>query len=68
MESINLPLGQRTFSLEDFKLSPAQRAGICEGLTERQTFMVNRWMNIHDALNQGDFQTLRDYCDTDKFT
>ena len=68
MESINLPVGQRTFELEDFKLSPQQRAGICEGLTERQTFMVNRWMNIHDALNQGDFQTLRDYCDTDKFT
>lgn len=68
MESVNLPVGQRTFSLEDFKLSPEQRAEICQGLTERQTFMVNRWMDIHDCLNTGSLQTLRDYCDVEKFS
>ena len=30
------------FTEADFKLSPEKRAEICEGLTERQTFMVNQ--------------------------
>ena len=43
------------FTLDDFKLSPAKRAEITDGLTERQTFMVNQWMNLHDKLNVGDW-------------
>ena len=68
MKSGNLPAGQETFSLDDFTLSTEQRNEICNGLTERQSFMVNQWMNIHDQLNQGNFQALREYCDVDNFT
>lgn len=68
MHSSNLPIGQQEFTLEDFKLSPEKRAEICEGLTERQAFMTHQWMNIHDELNTGNFQALREYCATDKFT
>lgn len=68
MHSANLPAGQQEYTLDDFKLSPEKRAEICKGLTERQTFMVNQWMNIHDELNKGNFQALREYCDTSKFT
>jgi SnoaL-like polyketide cyclase len=43
------------FTLDDFKLAPAKRAEITDGLSERQTFMVNQWMNLHDKLNVGDW-------------
>ena len=50
MQSSNLPTGQQTFSLDDFNLTDADRARMCEGLTERQAFMANQWMNIHLSL------------------
>ena len=68
MKSGNLPAGQQEFTAEDFVLSPEKRAEICNGLTERQTFMVNQWMNIHVELNKGNFQALREYCDPEKMT
>ena len=68
MQSSNLPTGQQTFSLDDFNLTDADRARMCEGLTERQAFMANQWMNIHKELNKGNFQALREYCDTENFT
>lgn len=68
MRSSNLPHGQEEFTLEDFNLSSAKRADITKGLTERQAFMANQWMNIHVELNKGNFQALREYCDTSIFT
>ncbi|MFA7554678.1 MAG: ester cyclase [Spongiibacteraceae bacterium] len=68
MQSGNLPAGHQTFSLDDFNLSDADRAGMCEGLTDRQTFMANQWMNIHVELNKGNFKALHEYCDTENFT
>lgn len=56
------------FSLEDFKLSPEDRAKITDGLTERQTFMVNHWMNLHDVLNRGEFEKMDDFFDPEKMT
>ena len=56
------------FTLDDFKLSPEKRAEICDGLTERQTFMVNQWMDLHDKLNVGDWSGFDDYLDKEKMT
>jgi predicted ester cyclase len=68
MKSNNLPHGMENFTLDDFKLSKEKRAEITKGLTERQAFMVNQWMNVHDALNSGDFKALREFCDPEKMT
>ena len=68
MKSTNLPAGQQDYTMDDFKLSTEKRAEICSGLTERQTFMVNQWMKIHDQLNVGNFQALREFCDPEKMT
>ena len=56
------------FTEEDFKLSPEKRAEICEGLTERQTFMVNQWMDLHDKLNVGDWTGFDEFMDKSKMT
>tara|TARA_R110002110_G_scaffold3067_10_gene15655 strand:+ start:1778 stop:2308 length:531 start_codon:yes stop_codon:yes gene_type:complete len=56
------------FTLEDFKLAPEKRAEICDGLTERQTFMVNQWMDLHDKLNVGDWTGFDEFMDTEKMT
>lgn len=68
MHSGNLPAGKQDFTLDDFNLSAAERAEICNGLTERQTFMVNQWMNIHVELNKGNFAALHDFVNTEKMT
>ena len=56
------------FTLEDFKLSPAKRAEITDGLTERQTFMVTQWMDLHDKLNVGDWTGFDQFMDKSKMT
>ena len=47
--------GLPAFTEADFVLSPAKRAEITAGLTERQTFMVTQWMNLHEVINRGDW-------------
>ena len=56
------------FTIEDFKLSPEKRAEITDGLTERQTFMVNQWFNLHDKLNVGDWGGFEEFMDTKNMT
>lgn len=68
MKSNNLPAGQQEFSLDDFQLSAEKRAEICDGLSERQSFMVGQWMDIHVELNKGNFGALREFMDVEKFT
>jgi hypothetical protein len=68
MQSGNLPAGHKEFTLEDFNLTTEDRARITAGLTERQAFMANQWMNIHVQLNKGNFSALHEYCDTENFT
>jgi hypothetical protein len=56
------------FTLEDFTLSPAKRAEITGGLTERQAFMAGQWMDLHVALNAGDWGGFDRYMNTEKMT
>jgi len=56
------------FTIEDFKLDPSTRAGITKGLTERQAFMVNRWMDLQDDQNRGDFEAMDGYFHTEQMT
>jgi hypothetical protein len=56
------------FTLEDFTLSPEKRAEITDGLTPRQTFMTNQWMDLHGALNKGDWSGFDTYMDPAKMT
>jgi predicted ester cyclase len=44
--------------LADFTLSPAKRAEITAGLTPKQVRMVNHWMDMHEVLNRGDWDTM----------
>jgi hypothetical protein len=60
--------GLAPFTEADFVLSPAKRAEITNGLTERQAFMVNRWMNLHDKLNAGKWEAFEEFFDTAKMT
>jgi predicted ester cyclase len=52
----------------DFVLSKEVRDKITAGLTSRQSFMVNHWMNLHDTLNRGDWDAMDVFFDTDKMT
>jgi predicted ester cyclase len=56
------------FTQADFVLSKEVRAKITEGLTTRQAFMVNHWMDLHDALNKGDWDAMDKFFDTDKMS
>ena len=56
------------FTEADFTLSTEKRAEITKGLTERQAFMVNQWMDLHDVLNRGDWDGMDEFFDTDKMT
>jgi SnoaL-like polyketide cyclase len=56
------------FTLEDFTLSPAKRAEITGGLSERQAFMAGQWMDLHVALNAGDWTGFDRYMNTEKMT
>ena len=56
------------FTEADFKLSKEKRAEITNGLTERQAFMVNQWMDLHEALNRGDWDGMDQFFDTSKMT
>lgn len=56
------------FTEADFVLSPEKRAELCDGLTERQTFMANQWMDLQHALNEGDWTGFDRYMDTSKMT
>jgi hypothetical protein len=56
------------FTEADFTLSPGKRAEITAGLTERQAFMVNRWMDLHEALNRGDWDGMDQFFDTAKMS
>lgn len=56
------------FTQADFVLSKDKRAEITRGLTDRQTFMVNQWMDLHDALNRGDWDAMDTFFDTEKMT
>lgn len=56
------------FTIADFKLSKEKRAEITRGLTERQAFMVNRWMDLHEVINAGDWDGMDKFFDTEKMT
>lgn len=48
--------------LDDFKHTPERRSKITEGLTPRQVFMVNHWMDLFDhAFNVGDFVKMDEF-------
>jgi predicted ester cyclase len=51
-----------TIDIEQFKHTPERRAEVTKGLTERQAFMVNHWMNLFDqAFNVGDFVKMDEF-------
>jgi predicted ester cyclase len=52
----------------DFVLSKDVRDKITAGLTARQSFMVNHWMNLHETLNRGDWDAMDAFFDTDKMS
>ena len=54
--------------LSNFVLSPEKRAEITAGLTERQRFMVTRWMDLHEVINRGDWDGMDAFFDTEKMT
>jgi hypothetical protein len=56
------------FTEADFKLSKEKRAEITNGLTDRQAFMVNQWMDLHEALNAGDWDGMDKFFDTSKMS
>lgn len=56
------------FTIADFTLSKEKRAEITDGLTERQSFMVNHWMNLHEVINRGDWDGMDDFFDTETMT
>ena len=56
------------FTEADFVLSKDKRAEINAGLTARQAFMVNQWMDLHDVLNRGDWDAMDTFFDTEKMT
>ena len=51
-----------------FKLSPAKRAEITQGLTPKQAKMVNHWMDLHETINGGDWDGMDKFFDTQKMT
>jgi hypothetical protein len=51
-----------------FKLSPARRAEITQGLTAKQARMVNHWMDLHEVINRGDWDGMDRFFDTQKMT
>ena len=56
------------FTLEDFNMTPAKRAELTEGLTERQTFMANRWMDVLSVVSEGRWEEFENLFDTEKMT
>lgn len=56
------------FTAADFVLGPEKRAEILHGLTERQAFMVTRWMDLHEVINAGDWDGMDRFFDTEKMT
>ena len=60
--------GLPAFTEADFKLSKEKRAEITAGLTPRQAFMVNQWMDLHDTINKGDWDGMDAFFDTSKMT
>ena len=63
-----MPASIPPFTLEDFNMTPAKRAEITEGLTERQTFMANRWMDVLRIVGEGGWIGADGLFDTEKFT
>lgn len=60
--------GLAPFTEADFILSKEKRAEITAGLTERQAFMVNRWMDLHEVINRGDWDGMDRFFDTERMT
>jgi hypothetical protein len=56
------------FTEADFVLPKEKRAEITKGLTERQAFMVNQWMDLHEVINRGDWDGMDAFFDTEKMT
>jgi hypothetical protein len=63
-----MPASIPPFTLEDFDMTPAKRAEITHGLTERQTFLANRWMDMHAAASEGRWDAFEELFDTEKMT
>lgn len=57
-----------SFTEDDFVLSEEKRNEITAGLTSRQKFMVEHWMNLHDVINRGDWDAMDDFFDTKDMT
>lgn len=56
------------FTLEDFNITEAKRAELTQGLTERQAFMANRWMDVLYASSEGRLDEFQFLFDTEKMT
>ena len=61
-------MGLAPFTEADFVLSKETRADITAGLTERQAFMVNHWMDLHEVINRGDWDGMDAFFNTDTMT
>ena len=63
-----MPVNLPPFTPEDFNMTSAKRADITEGLTERQTFMANRWMDVLGVVSEGRWEEFNTLFDTEKMT
>lgn len=53
------------FTDQDFVLSQVTRDEITSGLTPEQKTMVEHWMDLHEALNRGDWEGMDEFFNTD---
>lgn len=61
-------MGLAPFTQADFVIPQDKRDAITEGLTPRQKFMVEHWMDLHEALNRGDWDAMDTFFNTDTMT
>lgn len=58
-------MGLAPFTEQDFVLSQATRDEITAGLTPTQQKMTEHWMDLHEALNRGDWEGMDEFFNTD---
>ena len=63
-----MPASIPPFTLADFDMTPAKRAEMTQGLTERQAFLANRWMDVLTVVSEARWDDFEDLFDTEKMT
>lgn len=61
-------MGLAPFTLDDFVISREKRDEMTEGLTPRQKFMAERWMDSQEVINRGDWEGMDEFFHVDTMT